>query len=362
MTIPITSDIKVLDHLLALNLNIGLWSARRKLSPGDFGDVELPPEDIASLGSKRICDPAKLCIFSTLKARAFGFLDRQGIRFLGGWGIPEDKAGDVIAELCSIRDEFNLEKETFLAGYDEGIADWIAKHPRWANIIAGSTVSGEYVRARLNFSWQLYRVAPPVGLADERAMTHCGLHEEVEGVAGTLFGEIAKDADDIWKKVYSGKSSVTHKALSPLRALQQKMTGLSFVEPHVAPVADLVETVLARTPRKGNIVGADLLMLQGLVCLLREPDALIPHAHKLLEGQGAEDVLDAIVNGVETEHTEKEEGSVGASAEIPDPDDGADGDCPILFSDREPEADIRGDSPRFPPDAVPVLPDSFGLW
>lgn len=366
MTIPVTSDIQVLDHLLALNLNIGLWSARRKLSPEDFGGVELPPEDVASLGSKRICDPARLCVFSTLKARAFSFLDRHGIRFLGGWGIPEGKAGDVIAELCSIRDEFNREKETFLDSYDEAIADWIAKHPRWATIIAASTVNGEYVRSRLNFSWQLYRVAPPVGLPDgpsgEQAMLHCGLHEEVEGVAGTLFGEIAKDADEIWKKVYTGKSSVTHKALSPLRALRQKLSGLSFVEPHVAPVADLVETALARTPRKGNIVGADLLMLQGLVCLLREPDALIPHAHKLLEGQGAEDVLDDIVNGVETEHTEKKEGSDGASAEIPPADDGADGDCPILFPGKMAEADVEGDSPRFPPDALPVLSDSFGLW
>lgn len=81
----------------------------------DFGDAELPPEDLASLGSKRIANPNSLKVFSTLKARAFNFLDRHGIRFMSGWAIPEDKAGDSIKELICIRDDFLKEKNAFLA-------------------------------------------------------------------------------------------------------------------------------------------------------------------------------------------------------------------------------------------------------
>lgn len=124
----ILSDIKVLDSLLALNLTITLWSARRKMTLSDFGNAELPPEDLASLGSKRIADPDSLKIFSTLKARAFNYLDRHGVRFMSGWAIPEDKAGDVITELISIRDNFFREKEAFLADYDQSIENWINKH------------------------------------------------------------------------------------------------------------------------------------------------------------------------------------------------------------------------------------------
>lgn len=51
MDTPILSDIKVLDNLLALNLNVNLWSARKKMVLEDFGGAELPPEDLASLGS-----------------------------------------------------------------------------------------------------------------------------------------------------------------------------------------------------------------------------------------------------------------------------------------------------------------------
>ena len=54
---------KVLECLLAVNLDINIWSARRKLSPDAFAHGDLPPEGLASLGSKRICDPKELSIF-----------------------------------------------------------------------------------------------------------------------------------------------------------------------------------------------------------------------------------------------------------------------------------------------------------
>ncbi|EGW46036.1 Cobalamine biosynthesis protein [Bilophila wadsworthia] len=294
MDTPILSDIKVLDNLLALNLNVSLWSARKKMVLEDFGGAELPPEDLASLGSKRIADPNNLKVFVTLKARAFNYLDRHGIRFMSGWAIPEDKAGEIIRELIGIRDEFLKEKDAFLADYDQSIENWINKHTKWAGIIRESTVGSEYVRSRMGFSWQLYRVAPLMDHAVPEAVVESGLNEEVENLAKTLFGEIARSADETWNRVYAGKTEVTHKALSPLRTLQQKLSGLTFINPHVSPVVDIIQTAFNRIPKKGNITGADLVMLQGLVCLLRDPDALIAHAERLIEGYGPASVLDAV--------------------------------------------------------------------
>ena len=257
MNTPLPSDIRILDSLLALNLDISLWSARKKLTLEDFGNVELPPDDLATLGSKRIAPPENLRIFGTLKARAFNFLDRHGVRFLSGWAIPEDKAANIVKELCAIRDEFNAQKEAFLQEYDKLIQLWIQKHAAWGNIIAGSTVSPEYVRARMDFRWQMYKVAPLMHHREADAVLHAGLSEEVENLGNTLFGEVSRTADDIWNRVYSGKTEVTHKALSPLRTLHNKLMGLSFVEPHVVPVTDIIQMALQRVPRKGNISGND---------------------------------------------------------------------------------------------------------
>jgi hypothetical protein len=295
------TEIKVLDNLLALNLNISLWSARKKLNTEDFGGVELPPEDLATLGSKRIAPPEKLRIFSTLKARAFNYLDRHGVRFLGGWAIPEEKAGDIIAELSIIRDEFNTQKETFLNGYNECIQDWIDQHASWGNIIADSTVDPDYVRARMGFVWQMYKVAPLMQHADEQAVLNAGLSEEVENLGNTLFGEVAKTADDIWTNVYEGKTEVTHKALSPLKTLQAKLKGLSFIEPHIAPLTEIIQMAFNRMPKKGNIMGTDLLVLQGLVCMLKHPEEMLRHSQKLIEGYGPATVLDAFLHTSKTE-------------------------------------------------------------
>ncbi len=280
------TDITVLDSLMAINLDVNIWTARKKLTPADFGGAELPPEDLASLGSKKVCNPQELRVFGTLKARAVNLLDRTGVRFLGGWAIPEDKADEIVAELTVIRDDFLNAKEQFLNRYDEAVRDWISQHPGWESLIGTSTVSADYVRSRIGFKWQMFKLLPP---ADDSV--HQGLREEITDLGGTLFGEVAKSATDTWHRCFEGKDKVTHKALSPLRSIHAKLSGLSFVEPRAMPVMDLLDTAFNRMPKRGHIQGSELVMLQGVVSLLRDPTTLVAHGQKILEGQDASDIL-----------------------------------------------------------------------
>jgi len=287
------TDIKVLDSLLALHLEVNIWTARKKLSPEDFAGATLPPEDLASLGSKRVCDPEALRVFGTLKARAVSLLDRHGVRFLGGWAIPESQADAIVTELEQILQDFNAAKEDFLSRYDESVRDWIAKHAGWEQIIADSTVSADYVRSRMGFIWRLYRIVPP----DPADPVMEGLKDEVVSLGHTLFGEVSKAATEAWHKCFAGKTEITRKALSPLKTIHQKLAGLSFVEPRVSPVADLIHTAFEHLPKRGRIEGANLLMLQGLVSLLRDTDALIEHGQKIMDGTTSKDLLSLLVEG-----------------------------------------------------------------
>ena len=287
------TDIKVLDNILALHLEVNIWTARKKLSPEDFDGATLPPDDLASLGSKRICDPEDLRVFGTLKARAVSLLDRHGVRFLGGWAIPENQADAIVTELEQILHDFNTAKEDFLARYDESVREWIAKHPGWEQIIFDSTVSADYVRSRMGFLWRLYRIMPP----DPADPVMVGIKDEVEGLGQTLFGEVSKAATEAWHKCFAGKTEITRKALSPLRTIHQKLSGLSFVEPRVSPVVDLIHTAFEHLPKRGKIEGANLIMLQGLVSLLRDTDALIEHGQKIMNGTTSTDVLAILVEG-----------------------------------------------------------------
>lgn len=286
------SDITILDELVAVNLSVSIWSARKRMLPEDFGGAELPPDDLSSLGSNRVADPEKLRIFSTFKARTHTMLDRTGVRFLSGWALPESKTSSVIEELNNMHKEFSDSKAEFLAEHDQSLEDWIARHGAWANIIRNSTVSSDYVRSRLDFNWQIFKVAPLTQQAD--AVQNSSLSEEVANLGNTLFDEIAKYADEVWRKVYCNRIEITHKALSPLRTLLEKLRGLAFVEPHVMPVADLIAASLARIPGKGVIAGTDLLMLQGLVGLLRNTEALLKQAQSIFESNELSSTLELL--------------------------------------------------------------------
>ena len=145
------------------------------------------------------------------------------------------------------------------------------------------------------FSWQLYKVTPLTEHDNPNAVCESGLNEEVEGLAGTLFNEIANLDNEIWQKVYAGKDTVTHKALSPLKTLHQKLCGLTFVEPHVAPVASLIQTAINSIPAKGNITGKELILLQGVVSMFRDPSSMLQHSQRLIEGHSPQDVMNALL-------------------------------------------------------------------
>ena len=244
--------------------------------------------------------------------------------------VPDTRIDDIMRELAVIRDEFNAAKESFLQRYEQSVRDWIARHPQWGNIIAGSTVSEEYVRSRLDFRWQVFQVAQPEAV--DRNMDN--LKEDIDRLGGTLFDEIAKAAGEAWHRCYAGKTEITRKALSPLKAMYDKLMGLTFVEPRVAPVAELLDTAFRSIPKRGAITGSTLVMLQGLVSLLQSPQALMEHGQMILDGRkNSHKILESLLLA----------------------------ECAVQVESERRKEDLRKDA-LF--DDAPLLPviESHGLW
>jgi hypothetical protein len=227
---------KTLENIIVLNLVVTLWSARRKLKLEDLkvAGNQLPPEDLASLGSKKICDPEKLKVFNTLKSRATRYLDTIGVRFLGGWAIPAARAQEVADTIEVIKDDFYTERATFLDEYDLVVTDWINKHPEWAEIIAKAVIPVSEVERKMSFGWQAYMVTGAPAEGDNSALVK-GLEEQVSSLGGTLFQEISSLAREVWEESYQGKEKVTRRALRPLRTMADKLRGLSFLDPRPCP-------------------------------------------------------------------------------------------------------------------------------
>jgi len=271
-------DMKVLEKVVCMMLDVHLWTGRKKLDIGDLklvGRDQIPPEDLASLGSKKIVSPEDIAIFATLKKRAERLLEGVGIRFLGGYALPETEVKKVSAELAGIQSEFTTAKKNFLAIYDQVVQDWINAHPDWGSIIRAAIAPKEEVERQLRFDFQMFKINP----VDDRSVSqiNAGLVKQVGGLGDRLFFEIGKQAEEAWELSFKGKVKITQKALRPVRAMREKLFGLSFLDPRVNPVIDRIDAILAKLPTSGPIENTDLDALAGLVLLLSNPDKMREH-------------------------------------------------------------------------------------
>ena len=277
----LTNDVKIVDKMLVVAPAITIWSARKKMQAEDYGTDKdnLPPDEIATLGVKKLCPPERLRPFNMLKSRATSLLAPHGIPFLpGAWLVPADKASEINKALEEIKADFDREKESFLGDYTRITSDWVMAHPDYAEMLVRSMASPDYVRSRLSFGWRAFAL---------RMTRNSNIRDELEGLGNSVFADVAKQAASAQQEVFSGRDSVTQKALNPIRALAEKLRGLSFIHPQVLAATSLVQSCLERMPAKGEISGSHLGEVLALMTLLTDPVALEDATSRMVQHNAA---------------------------------------------------------------------------
>jgi hypothetical protein len=306
----------ILDRLLVVKLDATIWGGRKKLHKEDLilGDGSvLPPEDLASLGSKKIADPTELAVFNRLKKEAERVCLKVGTRFLGGFAVPEDFIGPIQTELERIAMGFNLARDKFLSGYDDAVTGWVAKHPEFAEAISRAVDPVETVAANLRFDYVLFRVSQPqLAEADALPEIAASLDRKVGSLSDTLFLEVAQDAADLVENSLLGRQSATRKALSPLKKMRDKLDGLAFLDHRVNRVVQTLDELLGRVPKTGPLDGAYLQEVFALALLLSDPDKTRRHGEGLAQTES-----DTVASGVEIQLVPQEIGRAGIDNEAP---------------------------------------------
>src|SRR5690606_4588842 len=108
-----------LENLSIIQVDFDIWSGQTRLSPSDIKlgvGGEIPPEKFAQLGSKKICDPAKLKNFSRLKTETRRLLLKYGMPFMNRSADPVKRTDEIIARLDSISIQFKQYKQEFING------------------------------------------------------------------------------------------------------------------------------------------------------------------------------------------------------------------------------------------------------
>ncbi len=259
----------ITDRITLVVLSVTIWSGRKKLRPEDLKlGTEIPPEDLVSLGSKRVCNPEDLKVFHRLKKTAERLCLSVGTRFLGGFAVPRDQADRLAQQLEALKVEFDTETADFLSGYDRALEEWIATLPQWEEPIRRAIEPATLVRARLRFGFQLILIAP----ADKPGT----LEEEVQTLGDGIFAEVEQMAREL-EESFEGKEKLHRRALGTFRRIREKLACLSFMDMRIQPVVDTLDDWFSRLPGEGPIAGPLFNEGMGLALLLSDARKMARH-------------------------------------------------------------------------------------
>ncbi len=265
-----TSITNITDQITLVVLDVRIWSGRKKLSAEDLNlsPVETPPEELITLGSKRVFDPEHLKPFFRIKQNAERICLGVGTRFLSGFAVPNTEADAVASELYRLKAEYDSASVEFISNYDRALAQWIESLPEWEIPIRRAIEPAEAVAKRLKFGFQLIRISP-----SDNAGT---LHEEVAGLGDSLFGEIEMMARDL-EGSFAGRQKLHRKSLATFARIREKLACLSFLDARIAPIVSTLDDWTRRLPETGAIEGPIFNEGMGLALLLSDSSLMSLH-------------------------------------------------------------------------------------
>ena len=272
---------QILDKTACVHIVCSIWSGRRRLHADDL-DVDhdqLPPEDLASLGSLKLCDPSSLQRLNVLKRGAERACRRVCVRFLGGYATNLATLEELVVKLEKVKKAFDIEAAQFVSSFQRAIDEWIGQHPQWEEAIRKKLPDLTYICHRLSFNYQVYQVKPTTTATTSAPQ----LLTADQTLSNQLFSEIAQDATLAWKTSYEGRTEVGQKALRPIRTLREKLTALRYLDQRVGPIIAQIDSVLGAVPKQGPIAAQDFMAVAGVLTLLRQPAAMASHGAKFLE-------------------------------------------------------------------------------
>lgn len=282
----VQNEIRILDQILLLDLSgIHLWTARKKLKSSML-EGKIPPATLASLGSMRVIDPQELKPFEKIKRRATALVESRGVKFLGGYAIPEAVIHELVADLNDLKAEFYQVKQDFVSRYDDLVSDWVNREwekSEWREAIQASVAPKGVVENGLQFGFAVCRVSPD---GDEQLGDL--LEGQVRGLADELYGDIAREAEDLLSTGLATRGHVDQRTLNTFRRMGSKLQGLMFLSSDVRALAQYISDLLDSLPASGVVSGSEYSQVVVLTTALANEGSLRSLVKTLNRGADAE--------------------------------------------------------------------------
>lgn len=238
-----SNTVQHLESLCVIHVDFDIWSGQTRLSPADLklGEGgEIPPEKVAQLGSKKICDPAKLKGFNRLKTETRRLLLSYGMPFMNGFAVPASKSDEICDKLNTISIEFEALKQTFINGYNAAVEEWITENPEYETAIRAGALPRSAVEKRIGFEYQVFMIQP---ISDDDPTAN-NLNRKVESLGRDLLDEVTDEAQKFFSKNLSGRVTCGVTTRITLKNIRDKVDGLSFLNGSLIPLVDLLDETL----------------------------------------------------------------------------------------------------------------------
>ena len=317
--------INPLEHVVVFTLrDITLWSGQGRLQPEDLGlnDAETPPEAVASLGSKRLFPKEKLKALKQMRRRmhtectAYG-----GIKFLGGYAVPETKAATLATALDKLVAQGNALRDDLLRNFDATVKAWHDENPQWAHIMRAGTPEKDAVGNRIRFGYHGFVVGTP-----NNATVAATFSESVAALGDSLYEEVAAEAKTfVAKSLKPGRDAGSQKTAAPVRRMVEKLRGLHFLDPRIGPLLTVFDQVMARIPATGKVDGAGYLALMRCASVLSDVAAMCDIGTRAANGEDTLALADEILGDTPSQQQADDAPALAVDEQLADTPMGAPG-------------------------------------
>lgn len=264
----------VLSEMFGVFVDVDIPTGRKTNLAEDLKLTQAPPEKLKiSLGQKPTFDPSLVKELNTLRSQAHRACGKLGIRFMGGYAIPNANKEAVLAELEGVKKDFEASAAEFFRKYPDEVQKWAENAGEYADAFRGAADSIDVIKAKTKFRVYTY----PLG----EAQMHSVDESTPNTLVSQLFNEISVDATALWRDSFHSKgvngsapklrTEATLAIVRPFDRIRIKLDGLSFIDPSINRVVARIDDVLQSVRLAGSPVqGASLAALQGLCFLLKD--------------------------------------------------------------------------------------------
>lgn len=270
-----------------------LWSGRGRLRADDLGltEEEAPPEAIASLGSKKLFPQDKLKLLQKKKRLMHRDCAEVGMRFVGGYAVPEAKAEALAQRLDARVEEGQALADEILRNFDSTVKAWHRENPSWAHILRAGTPEKEAVAKKIRFDYEAYMVTKP-----KSTTVGARFSGAVSALGDSLYQEVAAEASAFVKKsLLPGREGGTQKTATPVRRMVDKLRGLEFLDARIKPLIDVLQCVLSRVPSTGRLQDDAFLAIVGCASALADTSVMQDIGTRASEGEAIELLADELM-------------------------------------------------------------------